>query len=133
MDLVCKQKRDNKLALCSSILNLYFDSTKELHLYPYDNLLQEGNVWSQQQAKSVCLTCIYSDNTDQSLQYFVWMQACVLESRQYSNKDELLVIGTCLIEWSVLYSEKVCVSVPRLFFNQENWSVLQVPIWISSL
>lgn len=75
-----------------------------------------------------CLTCIYSDNMNQSLQYFVWMQACVLESRQYSNKDELLVIGTCLLEWSVLCSGKVCVSVPRLFFNQENWSVLQVPI-----
>lgn len=26
----------------------------------------------------------------------------MLESRQYSNKDELLVIGMCLIEWSVV-------------------------------
>lgn len=65
------------------------------------------------------------------LQYFVWIQVCVLESRQYSNKDEQLVIGMCLIEWSVVGI--VCVCIPRLFFNQENWSVLQVPVWISSL
>lgn len=32
MDLVCKQKRDNMLAVCSSILNSYFDSMNKLHL-----------------------------------------------------------------------------------------------------
>lgn len=32
MDLVCKQKRDNMLAVCSSILNSYFDAVKKLHL-----------------------------------------------------------------------------------------------------
>lgn len=32
MDLLLKQKRDNMLAVCSSILNLSFDPMKMLHL-----------------------------------------------------------------------------------------------------